>query len=428
MEQRFRNHIASLLDGISSPKILVAVSGGVDSVVLAHLLSKCGYDFEVAHINYKLRGSDSDFDEKLVSELATSLQVPFHNDTRLIGPNESGIQQKARDLRYAWFKELVVLHNYDAVLTAHHADDQIETLFMRLSRGSGVEGLGGILAKNGFLIRPLLPFFKEELLAYAKSNDLTWREDISNSSKKYLRNAIRHDVMPAFLNLSPQTATNTLMSMQHMQDAFKAIDIQINSIKQQWKRKKDSVLIPLTTVQHLRPRGFWLHHLFSSFGFDAVEVEKLLATHSGKKCVSATHALLRERDHLVLSTNAVTHGSLDKYYLVHESGLEYPIKIRISASTKKAKPTENSILVAGSKLSFPLVLRRWKEGDFYYPIGMKGKKKLSKFFKDEKMTAVEKENQWVLCHKNDVVWIVGKRLDRRFDIDDFSESLQIKIG
>jgi len=427
MEQRFRDHIASLLDVASSPKILVAVSGGVDSVVLAHLLSKCGYDFEVAHVNYKLRGSDSDLDEKLVSELAASLQVPFHIDTRPIDLNDSGIQEKARDLRYAWFKELVTMHNYDAVLTAHHAYDQLETLFMRLSRGSGVEGLGGILAKNGFLTRPLLPFFKEEIIAYAKANDLTWREDVSNSSKKYLRNAIRHDVMPAFLNLSPQTATNTLMSMQHLQDAFKAIDIQINTIKQQWKRKKDGVIIPLAIVQHLRPRGFWLHHLFSSFGFDAVEVEKLLATHSGKKCVSATHELLRERDHLVLSTTTVTHDSLDKHYLVSESGLEYPVKIQIYTSTKNAKSSENSILVDGSKLSFPLVLRRWNEGDFFYPTGMKGKKKLSKFFKDEKMTAVEKKNQWVLCHKNDVIWIVGKRLDRRFVSDDFSESLQIKI-
>ncbi|MGB1079763.1 MAG: tRNA lysidine(34) synthetase TilS [Flavobacteriaceae bacterium] len=428
MEQRFRDHIASLLDVATSPKILVAVSGGVDSIVLAHLLFKCGYDFEVAHVNYKLRGSDSDLDEKLVSKLAASLQVPFHCDTRPIDPNESGIQEKARDLRYAWFKELVATHDFDAVLTAHHADDQLETLFMRLSRGSGVEGLGGIRAKNGFLIRPLLPFFKEEITAYAKANDLIWRDDVSNSSKKYLRNAIRHDVMPAFLNLSPQTATNTLMSMQHLQDAFKAIDIQINSIKQQWKRKKDRIVIPLATVQHLRPRGFWLHHLFSSFGFDAVEVEKLLATHSGKKCVSATHELLRERDHLVLSTNTVTHDSLDEHYLVSEKGLEYPVKIQISNSTKNAKSAENSILVDGSKLSFPLVLRRWDEGDVFYPTGMKGKKKLSKFFKDEKMSAVEKKNQWVLCHKNDVIWIVGKRLDRRFVADDFSESLQIKIG
>ncbi len=428
MEQRFREHIASVLEGATNLKILVAVSGGVDSVVLVHLLSKCAYDFEVAHVNYKLRGSDSDLDEKLVCKLAASLQVPFHSDIRLIDPNESGIQKKARDLRYAWFRELVALHEYDAVLTAHHADDQLETLFLRLSRGSGLEGLGGIQAKKGFLIRPLLPFFKDEIIAYAKANDLSWREDASNSSKKYLRNAIRHDVMPTFLSLSPQTATNTLMSMQHLQDAFEAIDIQINAIKQQWINSKEVTTIPLISIQHLTPRGFWLHHLFSSFGFDAVEVDKLLGTHAGKKCISTTHELLRERDHLVLSTTTATHDSLDQQYLVSKKGLEYPLRIQISNLSKRSKPASNSILIDTSKLSFPLLLRRWREGDVFYPTGMKGKKKISKFFKDEKMSTVEKKNQWVLCHKNDVIWIVGKRSDRRFVANDFSESLQIKIG
>lgn len=427
MEQRFREHIASLLTTITNPKLLVAVSGGVDSVVLTHLLLKCGYDFDIAHVNYKLRKAASDLDEKLVSDLADSLQIPFFLAHRPIFSDTSGIQQKARELRYAWFEELVTEHRYDAVLTAHHANDQLETLFLRLSRGSGVEGLGGIRSKNGFLIRPLLPFFKEELLAYAKANDLMWSEDTSNRSTKYLRNAVRHDVMPAFLNLSAQTAKNTLLSMQHLQDTFDAINIQTNSIKQNWEKGTNGMIIPLESIQNLIPKQFWLHHLFSGYGFDAVEVEKLLDTNSGKKCATKTHELLRERDHLVCSTINTINNSTDEHYFVSENGLEYPLRIQISILSKRTKPAADTVLLDASKLSFPLELRRWKDGDFFYPTGMKGKKKLSKFFKDEKFTRAEKKNQWLLCHKNDIIWVVGKRLDRRFVSNDRSKILQIKI-
>ena len=427
MEQKFKQHIESILDFTSNPKLLLAVSGGVDSVVLAHLLSKCGYPFDMAHVNYKLRGADSDLDESLVTETAKTLRVNLHTAIKPIKPGASGIQEKARNLRYAWFEELVAEHQYDAVLTAHHADDQLETLFMRLSRGSGVEGLSGIRAKNGFLIRPLLPFFKDELVVYAKTNTLKWREDVSNNSTKYLRNAIRHDVMPDYLRLSPQTAANTLTSVQHLQDAFDAISIHVNVIKKAWENALDGITIPLTSIEDLQPKRFWLHQLFSTYGFDAVEVEKLLDAHAGKKCVSATHELLRERDHLVLSLQSNSVDDKDEVYLVPENGIEFPVKLEFSTPTADTKPTANSVLVNASKLTFPLILRRWNKGDLFYPTGMKGKKKLSKFFKDEKMSAAEKNNQWLLCDENNVIWIIGKRLDRRYLADGLSNTLQIKI-
>ena len=427
MEQKFKQHIESLLDPTTNPKILVAVSGGVDSVVLAHLVSNCGYDFDMAHVNYKLRGTDSDLDESLVSDLAHALRVNLHTAIKPIKPGASGIQEKARNLRYTWFEALIAKHDYDVVLTAHHADDQLETLFMRLSRGSGLEGLGGIRAKNGFLIRPLLPFFKTELVAYAKANKLKWREDISNKSTKYLRNAIRHNLMPAFLGVSPQTASNTLMSVQYLQEAFDAISAQVNTIKKAWENAPDGIRIPLVSIDALHPKSFWLHHLFAVYGFDAVEVEKLLDAHAGKKCVSATHELLRERDHLVLSSQSNLKDDTEEVFLIPMSGIESPLKLEFSKPNNATKITANCILVNASKLTFPLVLRRWNKGDIFYPTGMEGKKKLSKFFKDEKMSAAAKKNQWLLCDENNVIWVIGKRLDRRYAAHDSSNILQIKI-
>lgn len=423
MEQRFKTHLKSIL-GETSPRLLVAVSGGVDSVVLVHLLHRYGCRIGVAHMNYKLRDNDSDLDEDFVAALADKLNIPLHIAVSPIDFKSAGIQEKARELRYMWFSELKEKHQYDAVLTAHHADDQLETLFMRLSRGSGVDGLGGIRAKSGFLIRPLLSFFKEELIAYANENNLSWREDASNQSTKYLRNAIRHKVLPEFLALTPQAAANSLNAMQHLQDAAAAIAIQVESIKSQWELHGEAFHIPLVSVQGLKPLKFWLHQLFSPYGFDVSEIQKLLNTHSGKKCESATHQLLRERECLILS-DLKKETIEEKFFLVPEEGIEYPIRLKISYGLSHEK-TANSAHLDARKLSFPLILRRCGKGDFFYPTGMKGKKKLSKFFKDEKMSASDKKNQWVLYNKNDVIWVVNRRVDRRFASSDDLNSLQIK--
>lgn len=427
MVQRFKGHIASLLGTPKKHRFLLGVSGGVDSVVLTHLIHRLQLDFGIAHVNYALRGTDSDADEQLVRELAAAMGVSCHVTQAPIDPSASGIQEKARDLRYHWFKEVLESNTYDLILTAHHADDQLETLFMRLTRASGLEGLGGIQDKNDMLVRPLLPFSKAEILAYAKEQKLHWREDASNSSAKYLRNAIRHTVLPSFMELSPDTAANTLTSMQHLRDAFEGIQSQIQNIKSEWKQRGETFTIPLSSIDTLKPKSFWLHHLFAPYGFDTKEVEKLLETHAGKKCTCEKYVLTRERKHLILAPVTVIVATEQDYFLVPEEGIEAPIKLKISMGVVSAKPTAKCAVLDKGKLDFPLILRRWKTGDVFYPSGMTGKKKVAKFFKDEKMSSLDKKQQWLLCSGEDIVWIVGKRINRKFVPVANTTTLQINL-
>lgn len=427
MEQRFKDHIVSLFNTPKKHRFLLGVSGGVDSVVLAHLLHTLEIDFGIAHVNYGLRGADSDADEQLVRDLAASLGVACHVTQAPIDPTASGIQEKARDLRYNWFKEVLESNAYDTILTAHHADDQLETLFMRLTRGSGLEGLGGIQDKKGLLVRPLLPFRKDEILAFAKEQNLHWREDVSNSATKYLRNAIRHKVLPSFMELSPDAAANTLTSMQHLRDAFEGIQSQLQNIKTDWKQQREALKIPLSSIDALHPKSFWLHHLFAPYGFDVKEVEKLLDTHAGKKCTGEKYVLTKERDHLILTPKTASPAIEQAYFLVPEEGIETPINLKISSDVIVAKPTAKCAVLDREKLDFPLILRRWKTGDVFYPTGMAGKKKVAKFFKDEKMSALDKKQQWLLCSGDDIVWVVGKRINRKFVAVANTTTLQIQL-
>ena len=427
MVQRFKDHIASLLGTPKKQRFLLGVSGGVDSVVLAHLAHKLQLDFGIAHVNYALRGAESDADEQLVRDLAGSLGVACHVTQAPIAPDASGIQARARELRYHWFREVLKSNPYDTILTAHHADDQLETLFMRLMRSSGLEGLGGIHEKNDVLVRPLLPFFKAEILAYAKDQKLNWREDVSNSATKYLRNAIRHNVLPHFKELSADAAVNTLTSMQHLRDALAGIASQLQNIKTAWTKQGETFVIPLTSIGTLNPNSFWLHHLFAPYGFDVKEVEKLLKTHAGKKCTCDKYVLSRERDHLILAPNAETVSTDQDYFLVPETGIETPITLDILTAPSTHKPTAKCVVLDKEKLDFPLILRRWKTADVFYPTGMTGKKKVAKFFKDEKMSARDKKHQWLLCSGDDIVWVVGKRINRKFEASANTIMLQITL-
>jgi tRNA(Ile)-lysidine synthase len=427
MVQKFKEHMASLLGVTEKHRFLLGVSGGVDSVVLAHLMHDLNANYGIAHVNYNLRGAHSDADEQLVRNLAASHGVDCFVKNAPIDINSSGIQEKARDLRYNWFLEVLKRNDYDVILTAHHADDQLETFLMRLTRGSGLRGLGGMQDKKGVLIRPLLAFNKNEILSYAKKQKLNWREDLSNSSTKYLRNAIRHKVIPTFTGLATDAVANSLSSMQYLRDAFEAIESQLDKIKATWKQDGESLTIPLSSIEEFNPQSFWLHHLFEPYGFNFKEVKKLLETHSGKKCTSKKYVLTRQRNELVLAPISTIMKASEDYYLVPEEGILNPIKLEISSNVVTHPLTANHAVLNKEKLDFPLILRRWKKGDAFYPTGMIGKKKVAKFFKDEKMSTLDKEKQWLLCSGDDIVWVVGKRINRKFEAAANTTTLHIQL-
>lgn len=410
MKSRFQTHLHSRFPALSSQRILVAVSGGVDSMVLLDLLRELVDNVAVAHGNFQLRGQESTQDEQLVESYCSRHQLACHIkrfDTTL--PKQS-TQMAARTLRYDWFEELCSSNGYDIVLTAHHADDNIETLLMNIIRGTGIDGLTGIPEQNGRILRPLLPFYKTEIVNYAQAQEIPWREDHSNQSDDYLRNAMRHHVIPELGKLHPKALENTTKTIGLTKDAALVIQQQTEQLRKQlFQNKGGTIYIPIQDVKALKPLPFWIHQLFHSYGFDHREVIKLLSAQKGKCIHSTDYTLEVGRDEFLLY-KPFAHDS-ENEFTVYKDGLSEPLKLTFSKEQLNSKTT---LTIDEETIFFPMTLRKWKKGDHFYPTGMTGSKKVAKFFKDEKYTATQKAAQWLLCSGNDIVWIVGKRADRRF--------------
>ena len=410
MKSRFQTHLHSNFPALSSKRVLVAVSGGVDSMVLVDLLREYSDVVAVAHCNFQLRGQDSVQDEQLVESYCKRHQLTCHIkrfDTKL--PKQS-TQMAARTLRYNWFEELCLSNNYDVILTAHHADDNIETLLINIIRGTGIEGLTGIPEQNGRTLRPLLPFYKSEIIAYAQTHQIPWREDRSNQIDDYLRNAIRHHVIPELAKLHPKALENTTKTIDFTKEAALVIQQQTEQLKKQFfLNEKETIRISISSVKALQPLSFWIHQLFHPYGFDHREVIKLLSTQKGK-CIHSTENTLEVGINELLLYKSIDQKKTVEFE-VYEHGIHEPIELLFSSNQQHE---QSSLTLDAAAISFPLKLRKWNRGDYFYPIGMKGSKKVSKYFKDEKYTATEKAAQWLLCSGNDIVWIVGKRADRRF--------------
>lgn len=423
MVQKFKEHVAAAMPFLNGKKLLLACSGGLDSVVLAHLCKALKFDFALAHCNFSLRGTESDGDEDFVRELASTFEINVYVkqfDTEQYAEEQRlSVQMAARELRYKWFDELLQSKRYDYVLTAHHADDSLETFLINLSRGTGIEGLSGIPQVNGNVVRPLLPFSRNEIIEYAKSESIQWREDSSNASVKYLRNKIRHEIVPGIKELNPTFLQNFQHTQHHLRQINDLVNNHLNELKSKlFQQRKDKVQIKITELQKLQPLDAYLYGLFNGYGFSEwSDVKDLLTAESGKQVFSKTHRLIKDRQSLILAK--IERKESEAFEIHSDKAIdELPIKISLEDVETFEKQGQNVVFLDKEKLNFPLVLRNWKKGDYFYPFGMKGKKKLSKFFKDEKMDLISKEKQWLLCSGDDIVWIVGRRADERFKVDD----------
>jgi tRNA(Ile)-lysidine synthase len=437
MLDKFKKHINSHLSFLNKNKILIAISGGLDSVVLTHLCHQLNLNIALAHCNFNLRGKESDADENFVFQLAEDLNIEVFIedfDTKNYAKeNKLSIQMSARELRYFWFDDLAEQLQFDYILTAHHADDNLETFLINLSRGTGIEGLTGIPEINNNIVRPLLPFSRDKIETYAKDNQLKWREDSSNVSTKYLRNKLRHDVIPVLKEINPQLLQNFGRTLGFLQDSNEVLEDRIDDISNTIITKVSEIEVQysISEIQKLNNLKAYLYQLLKDYGFSEWnDIVDLLNAQSGKQIFSETHRLIKDRDVLILTELCHSERSEESILINNlDNSIKTPFGILFfdEADALFGKRT-NLIYVDIEKLKLPLTLRKWKEGDYFYPLGMTGKKKLSKYFKDEKMSLVDKENTWLLCSKNEIIWVINRRADERFKaIKETKQILKIEL-
>ena len=397
---------------ISNKKLLVSVSGGVDSMVLCDLLIKSNLNYSIAHINYKLRGEESDDDQLFLKKYSTINKLNFYSKSYDLSNYTKSIQSIARDIRYEYLNKIKTQYKYDYILTAHHLDDNIETIFLNLQRGKKNNTFLGIKEFNNYILRPLLELTKEEIINYAIKNDLKWRIDSSNIENKYSRNKIRNLIIPIFKKNNSQFREN-------FRNLFKISNLQNNIMNSYFDVELSKFFNVDISGNLTTKKCFWLSFdinsfeldYFQKFGFfNKVELLKIFKSSTGKLMKSNSHSILSNRDQIIIKRNQIN----DKEEFFLENGInKLPINIKIT-SLKNASHSKRNEICISENVEKPLKLRKWIRGDFFYPTGMKGKKKLSKFFKDQKLSIFDKQNQWILSDsKNEVLWIVGLRADRR---------------
>ena len=433
MLEDFKSHLLNELPFLFSSKIIIATSSGVDSVVLCSLCKKLDLDFSIAHCDFSLRGEESDIDAKFTEDFAKSLNVLFYqkkfNTKKYKTINHLSIQMAARELRYKWFDKLLV--NYDYVLTAHHLDDQLETFLINLSRGSGLIGLMGIPAINDKKIRPLLSFSKDQILNYAIANKIKWREDSSNLSDDYLRNEIRNKVISNFKKSSPTLLSNFNNSLRYLKGSRSVLSEKINEVSK-------SILVEdgyqikyrIEGILKLKNLEFYLHEFFYKYGFSKVnDIKNILTSQSGKYVSSKTHRIVKDRDYLILEEISTNKFDPIKIFndLTNVETIYGDLSFDLIANFEKSL-TLSSVCVDEGKLVYPLRVECCVQGMDFIPLGMKGKKTLSKFFKDEKISIIDKKRTLILINgNNELIWVVNQRIDDRYKLSDSTNSI-LKIS
>ncbi len=418
MIRRFKEQLSSL-DISLSDKCLLAISGGVDSMVLIDLFSKSKIPFSVAHCNFNLRGKESNNDVSFISSFSrkmgcdffeSNLSTDFYSKHKKIS-----IQMAARKLRYSWFNDLLQIHGFSKIITAHHLDDSLETFIINLSRGTGLKGLLGIPAQKNNIYRPMLIFSKEQIINYAKKNKIKWREDSSNNKLDYYRNFIRQDITSKLKSTKPSFLENFSNTVKKLASSYKASKILVQKfIDTYFLKVGDHIEININALKSLDPIEFYLFEIFSEYGFtDIYSLKHLPNSQSGKYLESDSYRLIKDRKVLILIKKK--NKETENYFIDNKtSSIDKPISLNFDHGVNVNSLKKNQAYLSFDKLNFPLTLRKWSNGDFFYPTGMNGKKMISKYFKDEKYSKIEKESQWLLCSGENIVWVIGKRCDRRF--------------
>ena len=429
MLQKLSNLIQQHFPFLKDKKLLIAISGGIDSVVLTQLLASLNFDISLAHCNFNLRSTESDLDTVFVKELGEKLQIKCFTTSfeteKIATKNKESTQVAARNLRYAWFQEIAQIHHFDYVLTGHHADDNLETFLINLTRGTGLDGFTGIPEINRNIVRPLLTFSREEIEFFAKNNKISWREDQSNTATKYVRNKIRHKILPVLKEINPSLLDTFSKTLGHLQESTHIINDRIKEVSQKVVLKEEKTTkFRIDKIQQLSNPKAYIYQLFKEYRFTEFnDVYNLLSAQAGKQVFSKTHVLLKDRDFLILSRRAAVSPNQEAQELkfsIAENTSEITVPIHLTFEEIQAHciQNKNTICVSKENLKFPLTVRKWQNGDYFYPQGMKGKKKLSKYFKDEKLSLLEKNNTWLLCNAdNNIIWIIGMRKDNRFQTE-----------
>jgi tRNA(Ile)-lysidine synthase len=458
--QRFQQYVID--HRLFSPKdtLLLAVSGGLDSVVLCELCKQAGYSFRIAHCNFKLRGEESERDAAFVRELALTYSVPFtvkEFDTQTYAEkNKLSIQEAARELRYAWFAEMLkpaignrqsAIHDsrlpiHDLgpgahnslqptiLLTAHHLDDNIETMLMHFFRGTGIHGLRGMLPKQGDIVRPLLFARKLELKQFATENELRWVEDSSNALDKYSRNYFRNQLIPLVQNIYPEAENNLAANLRRFADMELLYEQAVNLHKKKLlEYKGQEVHIPVLKLQKSQPLHSIVYEIIKEFGFSPAQVDeviRLLESESGRYVASATHRIIKNRRWLIIAPVQAEHAQTlpideDETRIVFENGALVFSQVQNKNIQLSNEPS--TAFIDHASLQFPLILRKWKKGDYFYPLGLKKKKKIARFLIDQKLSLTDKEKVWVLESNKKICWVVGLRIDDRFKITDATKQI-----
>lgn len=432
MTERFTQNIKSNKLFNSKDKWLVAVSGGLDSVVLLHLLHNTGIKLGIVHCNFQLRSSESDADEMFVAALAKkygcNIYVQRFNTAQFAEQKHVSIQMAARELRYQFFEEVRVKNKYRFIVTAHHATDNVETILINMIRGTGIKGLSGIPVKNGNVIRPLLEFAREEIEFYANSEKLKWREDSSNLSDDYLRNKLRHHVLPLLKNINPSLERTFLKHAEVIQGLYSVVENYIKHLKQEiitWK--KEEAIIDLKKLLNRNESDTTWFELLREFNFDYDVVRQLHQSkkQSGKEFFSPTHRLTINQNRIIISYKEKERR---QQFIINGTGKwstgSYLIKVSMVKQSKKSmadiRSNKNSNIAFFNlaSIQFPLTVRTWQKGDLFYPLGLGGKKLISDFYTDKKFSTMQKEKQLLLLSGNQIAWVIGHRTSEKFKVTE----------